>query len=285
MNRHEQQARGLPRRILLATDMTSRCDRATERALTLSQDWNASIIVLHVLDPDLATASSSPALLANWHQRLQDHVKTYFVTGAEDVLTLVEQGEAAEVITRVARTQKCDLIVTGFTSLVGLEHFLVDNTADRILLMSATPLLIGRLRARSNYHKILIAIDFSEASRHALDLATAWFPQAALTLFHAYDTPFSTFVSHEDWQKDYREAAILDYADFVARCGGEASSLPIVFEAGSPAPVLAHYVTKNEVDLVVAAQSPSDLLKRLFGTTTRTFEDDIPCDLLIVPMG
>lgn len=40
--------------LLLATDLSSRCDRASDRAAQLAQAWSAKLLVLHAIDPAYA---------------------------------------------------------------------------------------------------------------------------------------------------------------------------------------------------------------------------------------
>src|SRR5687768_17233532 len=40
-----------PRRILLATDLSARSDRATERAALVMREHDAELVVLHVMEP------------------------------------------------------------------------------------------------------------------------------------------------------------------------------------------------------------------------------------------
>src|SRR5690606_10204649 len=55
-----------PRAILLATDLSARCDRALDRAALLAKEWDARLVVVHVVEaggrgdgmPD--TASEEP---------------------------------------------------------------------------------------------------------------------------------------------------------------------------------------------------------------------------------
>lgn len=42
---------GPPRRIILATDLSARCDRALDRAAALASAWQAELIALHALEP------------------------------------------------------------------------------------------------------------------------------------------------------------------------------------------------------------------------------------------
>jgi nucleotide-binding universal stress UspA family protein len=40
--------------LLLASDLSSRCDRATDRAAQLAQAWKAKLLVVHAIDPNYA---------------------------------------------------------------------------------------------------------------------------------------------------------------------------------------------------------------------------------------
>jgi nucleotide-binding universal stress UspA family protein len=42
---------GPPRRIILATDLSARCDRALDRAAALASAWQAELIALHAREP------------------------------------------------------------------------------------------------------------------------------------------------------------------------------------------------------------------------------------------
>ncbi|MGE4249300.1 MAG: universal stress protein [Parvibaculaceae bacterium] len=53
---------GPAKKILLATDLSARCDRALYRAAMLAQQWQWSLILLHVLeDRDPSISDSAPA--------------------------------------------------------------------------------------------------------------------------------------------------------------------------------------------------------------------------------
>jgi hypothetical protein len=42
--------KGPPRRVLLATDLGARCDRALDRAAALASGWQAELVVVHALE-------------------------------------------------------------------------------------------------------------------------------------------------------------------------------------------------------------------------------------------
>ena len=45
------ETRDIPHRLLLATDLSARCDRALDRAAQLAEEWQAELVALNVLDP------------------------------------------------------------------------------------------------------------------------------------------------------------------------------------------------------------------------------------------
>src|SRR3546814_2714640 len=57
---------GPPQSILLATDLSFRCERALNRAAALSAHWQSALVVLHVLDTsDLNLIE--PGHRPSWH--------------------------------------------------------------------------------------------------------------------------------------------------------------------------------------------------------------------------
>ena len=91
---------------------------------------------------------------------------------------LVEEGDPAEVIERIAAAEGCELIVTGIAreEPFALRPFTLGKTVDRLLRRSPIPILIVRNRARSAYEHIVVATDFSDSSGYALQVALRLFP-------------------------------------------------------------------------------------------------------------
>ena len=108
---------GVPRAILLATDLDGRCDRALDRAVALAREWQAKLIVLTVVEPpaappprrgDVPTHASQAALRAA--ARLRRDVGP---VADVDYELLVREGRIGDCIEAVARETGCSLIVTG----------------------------------------------------------------------------------------------------------------------------------------------------------------------------
>ena len=53
-----------PRHLLLATDLSARCDRAQDRALDLARAWKAKLTIVHALDVVNMTGTPSAPIAA-----------------------------------------------------------------------------------------------------------------------------------------------------------------------------------------------------------------------------
>ena len=77
------QGESVPKRLLLATDLSARCDRALDRAAQLAEAWQAEIVAVNVLDlgstPDQILAWASGATDQDLRQiALQAIEQTHF---------------------------------------------------------------------------------------------------------------------------------------------------------------------------------------------------------------
>ncbi|HWP45493.1 MAG TPA: universal stress protein, partial [Blastocatellia bacterium] len=226
-----------PGTILLATDLSCRCDRALDRATMLAAEWKARLVVLHVLEhPVPGTDAPSwrrppDPLQAARRQVLGD------IRGAEgvEVDVLVERGEPAEVILNVIERHGCDLVLTGVARYETLGRALLGTTVETLTRKANVPVLVVKARPRGPYRKVVVATDFSEGSRYALETALALLPEAELSIFHAYTVPYEQFVDNRMSAREAMEQkAMADSQAFLA-------ATPAVAASGRPVAALYEY--------------------------------------------
>ena len=279
-----------PTAILIATDLSARCDRALDRAVLLADAWQARLVVLHViedttaleamLDPTPASVTQDPIAAAR-RELIRD------IGAVADTATLViERGRPADAIIRVAAREGCDLIVLGIARDEPFGRYSLGGTDDRLLRGSPAPLLIVKGRARRPYERIAIATDFSDSSRHALDAAFRLFPEQHLTLLHAYDPPMENLAPDPAvYRRDARTAAIAEAMELIAASARpEGRPAPGIFvEHGDAAEVLRDYVDEGKADLVVLGTHGRSAIYEIFlGSTAKRILDHLPCDALVV---
>lgn len=283
-----RQTAGRPKRLLLATDLSARCDRALDRATQLADLWSAELIVVHALE-EPAEGNITPS----WHRRANSHVSAEDRARREihtinpTARVIVEPGSPGEVALRVAEAHGCDLIVLGIARDELLGRVFLGSTVDCVLQRAKVPVLVVRNRARYPYRSIVVATDFSEPSRHALETAAFLFSPAAIKLFHAYSPPMSGLVSDPSaYRREFRESVAKEAREFLAtrNVSEPTGDQPeIMLEYGDPHRLLHEYVQERSVDLVVAGtHGRSALMDVLIGSVAKKLVTTLACDTLLV---
>jgi nucleotide-binding universal stress UspA family protein len=279
-----------PRRILLATDFSARCDRALDRAALIATGRGAELIVLHVLE-DERTKSGEPGPLPSWRRPADpQHVaerqlRADLANFPPQTTLVVESGVPDDVIVGVAERRDCDVIIVGLARDEPLGRFSLGGTVRGLLRRSNVPVLIVKNRARAPYHDIVVAVDFSDSSRHALETAAQLFEDRELTVLHAYRAPLEGRAGDTaTYRRDSRNIAAADYEEFLQGTRLPAGrTLKSLIEWGTPAHLLRDYVEHRDTDLVVlGTHGRGAVFDLLLGSVARDILSQVPCDALVI---
>lgn len=282
----------VPRSVLLATDLSARCDRALDRAAQLAGDWAAELIALNILDasnyPDqaLAWASGNPdeQLLHMARRQLVRDLKTINVPST---MRITRSGDIAAAIRSIAEEMGAELAVTGVSCNESLGRLLLGSTVESLARSLGIPLLIVRNRAYEAYQRIVVATDFSESSRHALQAVVHFFPGRELILYHAHALPMVGEGDTSGYPEICADIRNTDCATFLANTELPAGQkLRPVIECGAIETTLTRYVRENDIDLVVmGSHGSSGIMSLLLGSTAAKLLDWLPCDMLLMRMS
>ena len=291
---------GAPRKILLATDLSARGDRALERAISIAQRCDAALIILHVFEElDSSTLTYGTRTLPSWHrppdaatlmkQRIRQGLRSDLGDAVEKAVILVEAGNPAEVIERVASSEQVDLVVTGIAreGMFASRPVVLGKTVEQLLRRLPLPILIVRNRARDAYQHIVVTTDFSEPSAHALQMAVRFFPAQTLYLLHASEVPYSTLADDSKLHAErYREVRAEELKTFLASVflpDNDRKRLVPMIEPGPPQQIIREYVQMHGGDLVVlGTQGRGAVMEAFLGSTTKNILSALPCDALVV---
>lgn len=280
------EATGFPKRILLATDLSARCDRALERSSQLVREWKAELVAVYVLEP-----SSAPDFTAMWIANRQDELvelaQNQLVADLADAeipaSARVTMGDdSAAAIKAVGVEAGCDFIVTGMARNERLGRVLLGDTVERLAHSARQPLLVVRNRVRETFRHVLVATDFSKPSLNALRATVQLFPDRAVTLYHGTRLP--PYVSRPE--AEIRNVEENECAEFLAASqlsDAERARVRVVIEHGALDASLAHFIRSHAVDLaVLGARGRSRLTSLLLGSTAATLLRTLPCDTMII---
>lgn len=274
--------------IVLATDLSARCDRALDRSAQLAMQWHAKLVALNVLDPvalpDQALAwaggASDDELMQMARQELARDLAGLKVQAQPRI---VRSNDPAEAIAQAALATRAGLVVTGVARNEPLGRFLLGSTVERLARVLQPPLLVVRDRAHAPYRRVLVATDFSAAARQALQTAARLFPAADLRVYHAHAAPLSG-LGDADFQAQAPQAVHQACAAFVVQSQLAPSvTLQTVVERGAVASTLPRYVRAQQIDLVVVGAKGGSALRDLLpGNTAAELLQWLPCDTLLV---
>lgn len=281
---------GPPTSLLLATDFSARCDRALDRAAQLAGEWRAKLVVLNVLEtpqaPDLilewAASYDDESRIRIAHRQLQHDLAGLDIQASIRIV----RGETASAIRETAIDADCGLIVTGMARNETFGRFMPGSTVERLARTVPQPLLVVRNRARNAYRRIVVATDFSDSSRHALNAAARFFPDRELILYHAHTVHLADLPGKAPDARINLDVEKSQCASFLAASDLPAelhSRLRVVIERGTLETALVNYVREHDVELVVmGTHGSSGLMNILLGSAAARLLDWLPCDTMIV---
>ena len=132
------------REILYATDLTADCPTAAPYAISLAQENQAHLVLLHVIeDAKAGDLVDSPEVVDLKERKLQQLVTEQAGLWC-DPTYIVEQGPAAEKILDVAKRRHTDLIVMGARPAKGLATHLNIGTVHNVVSQATCPVLTVR---------------------------------------------------------------------------------------------------------------------------------------------
>ncbi len=281
------------KRILLATDFSTRSDRAIRRATLLAKQFNLELLLLHVVDDD------QPAHMTELEEKaayelLEKLSETIRQTDGVACNARIMSASAFEGIVRTSHDINVELIVIGSHRRQVLRDVFAGTTAERVMKMSSKPVLMVNAVPAGPYRKILVPVDFSDCSAEALKTAERLRPMdgGALTVLNVFDTSVTrgrtgAFMSHDEvarYSADAEANARAELSDFlaVARVSPDKTLL-------EPNELSTHLVIdaearKMSVDLIaIGTHGRSGIARMALGSVTTDLINITECDVLVIP--
>jgi nucleotide-binding universal stress UspA family protein len=141
-----------------------------------------------------------------------------------------------------------------------------------------------RARAHADYRRLLVASDFSEPSRLALQRARALFPAARIAVLHGFEVPMLGLMD-DSRPPLLAELAVRRREDGRAflREAGIDGGVELLVEQGDPARLVQQYVETHGADLVVlGTHGRSALYELVVGSVARRILTTVDADTLVV---
>jgi nucleotide-binding universal stress UspA family protein len=224
---------------------------------------------------------------------LEEHALKARAQGMGQVERSIVYGRDYEQLIEQANKDRSDLIVVGRHRPSSVLQDMLGTTVDRVLRLGGIPVLVVQRKAEQPYNSILVAVDFSSASRRALEHAVRWFPNARIEAVTAYGSPRRSLLVGGDASRqsvaETRRLALKGFLAEVAQSLGPdfaaaADRIVPAIEHGWPEDVILRTVEEAKPDLVViGTHARGGIGHALLGSVAECVLVEAPCDVLAVP--
>lgn len=295
------------RSILVGVDFTPGSATALAQAIRIAQ-WNrAQLHVIHAIDPlvvtDLEEALTPYTHLASYAQEMPETLEADAraewqsfaaeIPGAQDLPIEIIIGHPVNTLLRQVQEKAADLLVLGThgTSPDGGTGTLAAACVRR----ASTRVLLVRQPQRGPFKTVLVGVDFSDASRKAVDeaLRVAAQDNAVVHVLHVFHGPWHrlhyrapTLEADPDFQKQYRATLLRRLEQFCEPARPEVGWAKPQFhllDYRSHGLGLVDFARRIEADLVVlGSRGRTNLRELLLGSTAERVVRDTPCSILVI---
>ncbi len=132
-------------KILIATDGSRYSELATERAIDFAKSYGGSLIVVSVVDVPAEFYAEAPAAV----DKLIDNAKGFVAAARKkaeanyiSASSFVGEGDAFEIITKLADKEAIDVIIMGSHGKTGLKRLLMGSVAEKVIGHAPCPVLV-----------------------------------------------------------------------------------------------------------------------------------------------
>ncbi|MGH7669293.1 MAG: universal stress protein [Gemmatimonadaceae bacterium] len=280
-------------KVLLASDGSPAMEATILVAGLIAERGGAEVQVVTVVEPlPMVTPEANLPVTPELDERRRNTLKervleqlAQFAPASKDWPVQQLDGHPDATVVRMAHETKADLIVLGLG-----EHGIVDRwfggeTALRVLNLTNLPVLAVSRGARALPTRMLVAMDFSETSEHALSAALPLLGKGAkITLAHVVprDISMGTWPA---WDDAYENVVKAGFAQLRARLPGPAlASADELVLYGDPGRELLQRAQQMRADLIVAGTRGLTVIPgTLLGRVSTKLIRGANCSVFILP--
>ena len=241
--------------------------------------------------------------IARETKSILDEARNVLLGEGVDAKVLSEIGSPADVIVKLAEDHEVTVIgAAGRNHPAGAG---LGSVASRVVEHAGGMVLVARELASGDRVRVLLGLDGSLASRHAMSAMTAYFEidSAEITLIHVKETPWIHLGLDREWFDSPADA--LDQADPEILLEGELQreaeqvledaqarlakynySVMTLIEEGNPATEILGEAEGGLYDLIVlGAADAMDTKHNMLGSVSARIAWQAPCSVAVVKLG
>ncbi|MDP1965388.1 MAG: universal stress protein [Reyranella sp.] len=281
------------KKLLVATDFSTRSDRAIRRAILLAKRHGAGIILVHAIDDDQPQRIAEAELNAATDLLIEQARTLREIDGVPCDWRVVP-GEPFEAIARAGDEVAADLVVLGAHRRLALRGIFVGTTAERTIRTGRLPILMANAVPAGPYRRMLIAVDLSAGSGDAVRAVGTLGLDMGLEVgvVHVFEAPGNSLVvraamtqtQSEAYLTDQEAQAASELSAFLRGLNVQPARWVLKPYSSSAADAICAAAREASADLVVVGtRGRTGFEKFLLGSVAEEVLRVSDCDVLAVP--
>jgi nucleotide-binding universal stress UspA family protein len=278
--------------IVVATDFSTRSDRALRRATIIARQSGAALVLAHVVDDDQPRHLVDHQLAAS-RAILDETVETIERMDGIAARAQLLAGDVFSGILQIADDVAAGLVVVG-PHRRQLRDVFMGTTAERTIAHSRRPVLMTAGVPSAPYDRVLVALDLDQASRAAARVVQELelVDRAEIVAMHAFEVPGQGMMRRAmvepdlilDSVADAQTEAQSDFDALLADIGLTGARKITMPAHGSPARRILESARDEGASLIVVGTSQRTGIERfMLGSIAETVLGDADRDVLVVP--
>jgi universal stress protein E len=278
------------KRVLCATDLSPRSQRAVGRAALLASRLDAQLLLLHVIETDQIIDQSLHA-----REQIAQQLRSTGLSAAHEPSIELRAGAYIQTIATVAKETHADLIVLGSQRRKPLAP-LIGTTAERITELSGRPVLIVNLDPQEPYGAVLMAAEMSDAFIRVVQFAALlrFLDAESVSVVHGFESPYRGPLCAEGFEtgaatrylEEWERAAGASLLRKLDAAGVESSRFRLVFQQSRPIRAVQRVVRSIQPDLLIVGTKERSMLSRVMrGSVANDVLRRVECDILVASPG
>lgn len=268
--------------VLAATDLSTRSDRAVQRALRLSAKLKLPCRIVSVVDNDLPGDMLAERMKEVAH-RLHRFTESLSAPG-QVVTSTVVAGDPDQAILEQAEAHDATLIVLGLHRSRPFLDLFRDTTMVRIVRGSLRPVLLVNDPVDQDYARVLAPVSFSPSCAAALRIVVTIAPDAELRSFHAVPIPFQGLTGDgpgSDMARALCDEAAKERDAWTATLDPATNPPEIEIISGGRTETMARMAAGRPDLIAVGAHTRSGFSPNVLGSFVTDLIVTPPCDVLV----
>ncbi|HEY3320623.1 MAG TPA: universal stress protein [Planctomycetota bacterium] len=282
------------RTILCAIDLSDLSAPVLAAAAEMAELYSARLLVVHCVELwdsryDFMVPEIAGRIEKDAREKLQAELAHLRKSNVVPLDVIVEKGPPLPVLRKTIVERRPDLVVIGSHGRRGIDAMVLGNTADKVLRMSPSSVLVVRPHKNPDIQSIVCAVDFSECSRtaleHALEIAQGE-GIASIKVAHVFEVPIGYMeagMTYESALAKTRAHHQKELTEFLKLFDGRPVKCEPAIEEGPPAATMVKFAEQSGADLlVIGAHGRSALTSWLFGGVSTSIVHRATMPVLVV---